>query len=270
MAYEVLSAQAWASEQFGQVQLGDARLNRRAVQVAAAMAENPAGSIPQQSKRWSQTKGAYRLFDHEQATFDSICQAHWEQTRAAAGQRPNVTLLIQDTTWLSFAAHPATTGLGRFGGKSKRGKSERGKSERGKSVGLGLFEHSVLAVEPQPDGNGGGGGRVLGLAWGKLFTRDEQVIGSNARRRSKRRTSPARESTRWTEAVEQVGAAPPGSGRRWLHVGDRESDIFDLYEQTTQMPGVGFVVRLMRARNASAGHRTEVLSSSRASVPRRA
>src|SRR5688572_29677965 len=97
-------------EQFGHVELGDARLNRRVVQVAAAMAENPSGSIPQQNKRWKQTKGAYRLFDHEQSTFESICQSHWEQTRLkAAGECSGaVTLLIQDPTWLSFAAHRAT------------------------------------------------------------------------------------------------------------------------------------------------------------------
>ena len=269
MAYEVLSAQAWASEQFGQVQLGDARLNKRVVRVAAALAADPQGSIPQQNKRWKETKGAYRLFDHDQATFESICQAHWEQTRLAAGaSQQQVTLFVQDTTWLSFAAHPATTGLGRFGGKTRRGKT----------AGLGLFEHSVLAVEPEDDGSGSGSGRgsgsgsnsssngrVLGLAWGKLFVRDDEVVGSqDARRRSKRRTSPDRESTRWIEAVEQIGAAPPGGNRRWLHVGDRESDIFDLYEQTTQMPGVGFVVRLMQhRRNAVAGHRSQqVLSSS--------
>src|SRR6185436_20036341 len=46
--------------------------------------------------------------------------------------------------------------------------------------------------------------------------------------------------------------------RRWLHVGDREADIFDLYRKTQRMDGgsVGFVIRVLRDRNAAAGHDT--------------
>jgi hypothetical protein len=39
-------------------------------------------------------------------------------------------------------------------------------------------------------------------------------------------------------------------------VGDREADIYDLYEQTRRIPGAGFVIRLSKDRNAAAGHDT--------------
>jgi hypothetical protein len=72
----------WAAEQFGAVELGDRRLNKRVVTVAAAMAADPSGSIPKQNKAcWARTKGAYRLFDHERATFETLSQPHWQQTR---------------------------------------------------------------------------------------------------------------------------------------------------------------------------------------------
>jgi hypothetical protein len=229
-------------------------LNRRAVAVAAAMAADPSGSIPKQSRGWKQTKGAYRLFDHERATFASMSQPHWQRTRAQCAAAAKVVLLIQDTTWLDYGAHRQTDGLGWF---ARCARMPRG--------GRGLFLHSVLAVEPQGDGSAG---RVIGVAWAKLWARAGESIGPDQQRRSRHRRSDDRESLRWQEAVEQVGSPPQAglddslssssssSSSRWIHVGDRESDMFNLYQQTREMTGVGFVVRAYRDRNASAGHDT--------------
>src|SRR5215203_4763399 len=101
MSWTALGPQAWAAEQFGSVMLGDRRLNQRVVAVAGAMAADPSGSIPRQNKGWAQTKGAYRLFDHPEATFEALSEPHWRRTRAAcaaAAAGAPVTLLIQDTT----------------------------------------------------------------------------------------------------------------------------------------------------------------------------
>jgi hypothetical protein len=249
----------WAEEQFGSVQLGDRRLNRRVVQVAAAMAADPAGSIPRQNRGWNTTKGAYRLFDHERATFESVSEPCWRRTRTQCGTPPPaaaataavaVVLLLQDTTWVDYATHPHTQGLG-----------WHGRCARHPRGGRGLFLHSVLAVEPAAAAaDGSSSGRVIGLAWGKLWARDGEPINHDPQRRNRRRRSDDRESLRWSEAVKQVGSPPPGSSSssptRWIHVGDRESDMFSLYEQTRAMNGVGFVVRVFRERNASAGHDT--------------
>jgi transposase-like protein/transposase Tn5 family protein len=266
-----LGAVDWAAEQFGSVQLGDRRLNRRVVQVAAAMAANPAGSIPRQNRDWDKTKGAYRLFDHQRATFESVSEPCWRRTRTQCGTVAvgaavaGVVLLLQDTTWVDYATHPHTQGLGWHG---RCAQHPRG--------GRGLFLHSVLAVEPTvgaaADGSSSSG-RVIGLAWGKLWVRDGEPINHDPQRRNRRRRSDDRESLRWSEAVKQVGSPPPPpsspavdpassspspspSPTRWIHVGDRESDMFSLYEQTRAMNGVGFVVRVFRERNASVGHDT--------------
>jgi hypothetical protein len=231
--------EAWAQEQFGGARMGDRRLSRRVVRVAAAMAADPAGSIPRQGKCWREAKGAYRLFDHDRATFESLSASHWELTRRRAGECATV-LLIQDTTWLDYAAHRATAGLGWAGRNAAKGKP------RG---GSGLFLHDVLAVEPTPSG----GGRVLGSAWGKLWARTARgPRNADQRARGKRRRADDRESLRWEEAVGAVGAPPPGG--RWMHVGDREADIFALYRQAAGLPGVGFVVRVKQDRSALAGH----------------
>lgn len=211
--------------------------------VAESMAGDPSASIPRQGKQWKRTKGAYRLFDHADVTLASISAAHWENTRQACDGCA-VTLLIQDTTWLDYRDHPCTAGLGWFG---------RGREAGGRGEGSGVFLHSVLAVEPG-DGSGGGegGGRVLGLAHAALWTRTGEPVGATGPRRHRRRMSDDRESLRWVSAVQQVGDAAAASRR--LHVGDRESDLFDLYRAAQSQVNVGFVTRVKHDRNAIAGH----------------
>src|SRR5205814_6135653 len=120
VALQICSEQQWADSQFGMAQLGDARRTRRLVQVACAMATNPQGSIPDQQHDWAGAKGAYRLFKQDQVTFESVSQPHWDQTRLSAGNC-EVTLMIQDTTYLSYSDHPATNGLGRLSRKDSLG-----------------------------------------------------------------------------------------------------------------------------------------------------
>jgi hypothetical protein len=241
---ELLSAGQWADREFGAVDLGDRRLSRRAVQVAAAMAADPGASIPMQNRLWKQTKGAYRLFDHPRTTFESMAAPHWEQTRrlAAAGGTGGVVLMIQDTTNLDYTSHPATAGLGRFG-KGPIWQS-----------GQGMLLHSVLAVRPPPPTRPADVPEVLGLCFGELWCRAPELTPRErrARRNKYQKDWPDKESERWTRAVREVGPAPEGS--LWVHVGDREADIFDLYEACAQAPTLGFAVRVTQARKAVAGH----------------
>jgi hypothetical protein len=240
----VATPQVWAQEQFGGAELGDLRLSKRAVKVAAAMAQDPAGSIPRQGGCWKQAKGAYRLFDHDRVTFESLCASHWELTRREAGRCATV-LLIQDTTWLDYSDHPATAALGWQSRNANKGRP------RG---GSGLFLHNVLAVQPTTTPDGRRAGRVLGLAWGKLWARtSDQPLNADQKTRSKRRRGDDLESLRWREAISQVGSPPPGV--RWVHVGDREADIFELYQQCKQA-GVGFAIRQKHDRNVLLGHDT--------------
>lgn len=236
----VPSAQRWALEHFGSVQLGDGRRTRRAVSVASAMASDPSGSIPQQNKKWKNTKGAYRLFNAVEVTFEAMIDPHWQRTRQLAGECPLV-LMIQDTTELDYTHHPGCEGVGRFGS-----------GERWEG-GRGLLLHNVLAIEPLPDGEA----RVLGLAWNKLWAR----IKPAAQRRSTPRTLRAEgsESDRWIEAVEAIGAPAPGG--RIVHVADREADIFRLFQSCQNLTGVSFLVRATQTNRAAvAGHAAELSS----------
>src|SRR4029077_17418128 len=84
--------------------------------------------------------------------------------------------------------------------------------------------------------------------------RGDKLLNGDQATRSARRRSDDRESLRRAEAVKQVGSAPRDC--RYLHVGDREADLFPLFEQTTLLDNVGFVIRVRHDRSALPGHDT--------------
>src|SRR3989304_3996246 len=110
----MLSADTWAVQQWGTVDLGDERRKRRAVAMGARMAAQPEASLPQQMGSRAGLRGAYGILNHPAVTLDQLLAPHSQATVDAAGHRPYV-LLIQDTTELDFTAHPQTQGLGPIG-----------------------------------------------------------------------------------------------------------------------------------------------------------
>jgi hypothetical protein len=112
----------------------------------------------------------------------------------------------------------------------------------------GVLMHSSLAVTQQ--------GLPLGLAAIKFWTRDK-FHGANA---LKRKINPTRvpieqkESYRWLENVRLSTAllAEPG---RIVHIGDRESDIYELFS-TAHDAGTHFLLRTCVDRLAGDGDHT--------------
>src|SRR5438876_11806621 len=104
-----LDPQQWAEEQFGDCQLGDARRTQRAVTLAAQVAAHPSGTTPQQTSGWNGCKAAYRLFDADDVTFETLAECHWRRTLAHASGH---CLAIGDTTELEFGIHRKVEGLG--------------------------------------------------------------------------------------------------------------------------------------------------------------
>ncbi|MCC6581122.1 MAG: transposase [Phycisphaeraceae bacterium] len=147
----------WAQSQFAAADLGDRRRTRRLVKLAARMAGNTSGSIPQQTGGGADMKAAYRLFDAEGVTHAAVCQPQFDQTRAAAGGIPMV-FLLQDTTVLNFTTHRVCRGLGPMG---------EGGSLRG------LHQRNVLAADPTTR-------RPLGLMYQRHHLRTDRLQGSHA------------------------------------------------------------------------------------------
>ena len=216
-----LSPERWAAQTFGAARLGDRRRTRRVVALAAALARQPDASLPAQLRDPAALKAAYRLLDAPALSHAALLAPHWRQTRRAAGARPLV-LLVQDTTTLDYSHHPTTSGLGPIGN----------------GRGRGFLVHSVLAVVPQPR-------QALGLAYQEPFVR-QPVPQAQARAEDcARRQARPRESEVWARAVEAVG--PPPAGARWVHVGDRGSDIFGFLVACRQQR-TDFLVRVAQDR----------------------
>lgn len=190
------SAQLWAEQTFGTVNLRHQRRTRRLVQSAAAIAAHPEKPFPQVFA-WNDLRAFYNLCDQDVATLPTIQGPHWEQTRQAMGQH-ELVLILHDTTELDFTTHPALQGAGPIGdGK-----------------GRGFLQHNSLAVLPQPR-------QVLGLAYQQWRLRREAPAGEHAQKRKRRR----RESDLWPEGITAAGRPPAGC--RWVDVGDRGSDIYE-------------------------------------------
>ena len=118
--------------------------------------------------------------------------------RRAAGRH---VLAIMDTTDLRFANHQA---------------SKRGFGRDANDTCPGLFLHPVLAVDAT---NGG----VIGLVDCVVLNRTEGKVADH-----KKRAPDSKESRRWLHGAE-IAADRLAAAETITMVGDRESDIFDLY-----------------------------------------
>ncbi|MGX9692488.1 transposase [Achromobacter anxifer] len=58
----------WAQERFGTLDLGDERLNGRAVLLAERLASKPTERIPGACHGWAETQAAYRFLGNARAT----------------------------------------------------------------------------------------------------------------------------------------------------------------------------------------------------------
>lgn len=203
----------WALEHFGRVRLGDVRLERRVVDVAARLAQRPASSLPQQMGSACALKAAYRVLDHPCVSQEQLERPHWERTRERAAAQPLV-LLVQDGTELDYTHYARTM---------------EGLAPIGNGSGQGLLLHTTLAVVPTTR-------QVLGLMHQEVFERKPHY-GAPRRQRPKAE----RESRVWCTSVEAIGPAPSTS--TWVMVADRAADDTG-YLLACRRQGLDFVVRL--------------------------
>lgn len=207
----------WAEKQWGRCELKDKRRVARAVEIGMKMSQAPGEGLPKQMGSRSELIGAYRLMNNRHVTLSGLMKPHLSDTLIAAGQRStgeadNVVLMIHDGSVLDFSGHPKTGGIGSVGSGQQRG----------------MLMHSVLAVTARDKA-------VLGLAHLEVIVRPEEGVHYKGGQRS---TGP--EGQVWENGVRTVGQAPVGT--TWVHVSDRESDVFEYLALCVDY-GCHFVVR---------------------------
>jgi hypothetical protein len=134
-----LEAAHWAQNEFGGAPLGDARLSKRLVNVAAAKAEVPDRAFSGVAKGdWAAVKAYYRMIDQPEESainLSNILAPHRKRTvRRMMGQK--TVLCLQDGSDLNYTNLDQCEGLGEMRTNQTRAKNR------------GLHLHSTLAVAP--------------------------------------------------------------------------------------------------------------------------
>jgi Transposase DNA-binding/Transposase Tn5 dimerisation domain len=191
----------WVQDELREADFGDKRLTKRFIRLVSDLAAHPDSSVPQACEDWAATKGAYRFWDHEQVTPESIRAVHYHKTTERS-KGYNTVLAVQDTTSLNYTAHRATQRLGPIDGKGSNG----------------MHVHSVLAVSFD--------GVPLGLLHQEVWARDPNEKGKKEQR--KKLPIEEKESYRWLQSLEATEAMM-GDNTHIVTVTDREGDIFELF-----------------------------------------
>jgi len=218
-----LESGCWAQEEMADLDLGDERLTKRATAILQGRWDHPEKSYAKSFGDWGQAQGAYRLLGHasEEIDLPSLLASHQERTleRMAAEK---LVLLPQDTTSLNYSGLKQTKDLGQINGEGS----------------LGLHLHSTLALSAA----GVPLGVVDAQCWGREL--EGQELGRNAK------SVDQKESVRWVNSVNRAA----GIARRMpqttvVELGDRESDIYEVFDQVLiGPPNLHVVVRAQHNR----------------------
>lgn len=215
----------WTREEFGRVRFYDGRLKERLYTIAGDFYNKPQANIPEACGNKARTIGTYRFFQNKKVTMDILLNSHTEATIGRIKEH-NVVLAPQDTTTLSYSAHPMTVGLGPIN------------TIEDKSVGLLL--HDTLAFSED--------GTPLGVLDAQCWARDPEGQG----KKYKRNELPIeqKESMKWLRSfqrVSEIQALCPDT--MIVSTGDRESDIYELFQEAVKDPhGPKLLVRAEKTR----------------------
>ena len=66
----------WLYDQFSKIDVNDARLKKRAVDIAIGCAENPEGSLAKRFDDWADLKATYRFFSNPKITHQKLQKSH--------------------------------------------------------------------------------------------------------------------------------------------------------------------------------------------------
>jgi len=228
---------AWVDRELGG-RFPDARLRARLGKLLGDLGRRIGGTLPAACQDWAATKAAYRFFSNPRVDEGIILAGHFAATRARFAATAGPILVLHDTTEFSFTRdNPEAVG-----------RLSLLKTRHATVTLCGLLMHSSLVLTPQ--------GVPLGLAAVKFWTR-KKLKGTNALRGTVNPTRipiEQKESVRWLENLKR-STELLGEPARCVHVGDRESDICELF-CAAEKAKTFFLVRTCVDRLAEGGGTT--------------
>jgi hypothetical protein len=209
---------SWIDEELAACKFADVRLDKRFRTLVERLSEGVGETIPMACQDWANTKAAYRFLSNPRVGEEDILAGHFQSTRDRFRSTDGLVLVLHDTTEFSFRReNPAPIGkIGIVGGRRDR----TGQAEF--YTTCGILMHSSLVVTTA--------GLPLGISAIKFWSRKD-FKGTNALKKkinSTRVPIEEKESVRWIDNIQQTTTllADP---QRCIHIGDRESDIYELF-----------------------------------------
>jgi hypothetical protein len=235
---------SWLDDEVAECRFADVRLGKRFRTLLERLSKGLGDTIPMACQDWASTKAAYRFFSNGRVSEQEILAGHFQATRDRFRVTEGWVLVLHDTTEFSFQREdPLAIGLTN---RVNSGKDPAGRFRM--HTVCGLLMHSSLVVTTE--------GLPLGIAAVKFWTR-KRFKGCNA---LKKKINPTRvpieekESVRWLQNLKQTSTLL-SEPERCVHIGDRESDIYELFCAAREA-GTHFLVRTHADRLAEDGTRT--------------
>ena len=241
---EAKPPRAWVERELADCEFKDERLGKRFRSLLEQLSLSPGDSIPLVCQDWANTKAAYRFLDNDRVSEAEILGGHFQATRDRAAATNVPILVMHDTTEFTYKREDVDAV-----GKTRiniAGAYRNGMPRYYTACGILMHSSLVLTTEGLP----------LGLSAIKFWSR-EKFHGANA---LKKHINPTRvpieqkESIRWLDNLRQ-STKLLGSADRCVHVGDRESDIYELF-CTAKDAGAHFLLRTCVDRLAGDGSHT--------------
>ena len=235
-------AESWIETEVAAGQFADERHGQRLRRLLEQFSGKVGAPTPWACQDWANTKAAYRFFDNDRIDEAQILAGHFAATRERfAAARSSPLLVLHDTTeFIYHREDPESIGLvHRAPNRNKRSRQP---------PTCGVLMHSSLVTTPE--------GQPLGLAAIKFWSRKAFHRAADGKLRTDRTKIPiaGKESARWLENMRQATALLGDPGR-CVHIGDRESDLYDLFHAAGQAD-THFLVRTCTDRLTGAGGHT--------------
>jgi hypothetical protein len=241
-----LEGDHWTASEADPSAFKDARLGRRFAELLRQLSDGLGSSIPLACQDWAATKAAYRFLANDRVDEADILAGHFAATASRFKASKGPVLLLQDTTEFIYQrAAPEKIG---FTKSVNSGRTKKGRLRH--HTLCGILMHTSLACTTA--------GLPLGLTAVKVWTR-ESFKGTAALKRkinSTRVPIEQKESMRWLDNLRR-SIELAGEPDRCVHIGDRESDIYELYCLAQEL-GTHFLVRTCVDRLACNGKTTIV------------
>jgi hypothetical protein len=217
----------WASEEMATADFGDARLDARAVLLLATLGNHPTLSIPAACGGRAEMTAAYRFFDNDLVTFDTVLQPHHDRSVERVAEQA-VALLVQDTSEIDLTRpEQEVVGAGELDGSRH-----------------GVLLHALHAFTAD--------GTPLGTVWAEVLNRPDGVSHAPpAAKRRDRQQAPIedKESLRWLTGLRQARELARQCPRtQCVCVADSEADVYEVFAEPRGERPVQWLIRACQDR----------------------